>query len=147
MNLNNRVGVRIEPASATDREAALALWHAAGLTRPWNEPGADFDLALSNPTSTILLAREESAVVGSVMVGFDGHRGWVYYLAADPQLLGQGVGRALMRAAEHWLVGLGCPRIRLMMRTDNRAARGFYEAIGYDDQAVITLGRTLDRTA
>ncbi len=138
------MGVRIESASATDREAAIALWLAAGLTRPWNDPGNDFDLALSNPTSTILLARDGDKLVGSVMAGFDGHRGWVYYLATDPNRLKSGVGRALMTSAEGWLRKLGCPRIRLMVRNDNLAAKGFYEAIGYDSQDAIILGRTLD---
>lgn len=136
--------MRLEPATAADRTAVITLWQAAGLTRPWNDPGTDFDVALANPTSTVLVARQNGALVGSVMVGFDGHRGWVYYLASDPQHCLRGVGKALMEAAEHWLRGLGCPRIRLMVRTDNLAARGFYTAIGYADQDVVTLGRTLD---
>ena len=138
------MGVRVAPATAADRAAVIALWQAAGLTRPWNDAGSDFDLALTNPTSTVLLARDGAALAGSIMAGFDGHRGWVYYLATDPQRLGQGVGRALMRVAEQWLQDLGCPRIRLMVRADNLAARGFYNAIGYDDQDVVTMGRTLD---
>ena len=79
----------------------MALWQAAGLTRPWNDPGADFDLALANPTSTILLTRDDDAIIGTVMVGFDGHRGWVYYLASDPSRLKGGIGRTLMSAAEN----------------------------------------------
>ncbi len=136
--------MRIEPASAGDRAAVIALWQAAGLTRPWNDPGSDFDLALANPTSTILLAHDEAGLAGSVMAGFDGHRGWVYYLATDPDRLKHGIGRALMAAAEDWLRQLGCPRVRLMVRQDNLDARGFYTAIGYDDQDVVTMGRTLD---
>ena len=120
------------------------MWQAAGLTRPWNDPGSDFDLALHGPGSTVLLAHDEQGVVGSVMVGFDGHRGWVYYLATSPDQLKRGIGRQLMAAAEAWLRERGCPRIRLMVRDDNLAARGFYRAIGYEDQAVVTMGRTLD---
>ena len=139
------MGIGIAPASGTDRAAVTALWQAAGLTRPWNDPGVDFDLALGNPTSTVLVAREGERILGSVMAGFDGHRGWIYYLATDPDHLQQGVGRTLVTAAEDWLRKLGCPRVRLMVRGDNLAARGFYRAIGYDDQDVVTLGRTLDR--
>ena len=138
------MGVSIEPAIAGDRVETVALWRAAGLTRPWNDPDADFDLALSNSTSTVLLARSNAALVGSIMVGFDGHRGWVYYLATDPECVKNGIGRALMQAAENWLVLLGCQRIRLMVRSENLAALGFYAAIGYEDQAVVTLGRTLN---
>ena len=83
-------------------------------------------------------------MLGSVLVGFDGHRGWVYYLAAAPTQRKRGIGRALMNAAEDWLKQLGCARIRLMVRDDNRPAREFYEAVGYEAQGVITLGRTLD---
>lgn len=136
--------MRIEPAAAADREAVIALWQEAGLTRPWNDSIADFDQALANPTSTILLARDDTGLTGTVMAGFDGHRGWVYYLAASPDRQGQGIGRELMKAAERWLIDLGCLRVRLMVRTDNAAANGFYEAIGYDRQDVVTLGRTLD---
>ena len=140
------MGVTINPATATaaDRDEVIALWHAAGLTRPWNNPESDFDLARSNPTSTIFVARHIGGIVGSVMAGFDGHRGWVYYLATTSSHRGQGVGRALMQAAEEWLRALGCPRIRLMVRGDNVAATGFYRAIGYEPQEIITLGRTLD---
>jgi ribosomal protein S18 acetylase RimI-like enzyme len=136
--------LNIRAATGSDRVAVIALWQAAGLTRPWNDPGSDFDLALANPTSTILLAHDEAGLAGSVMAGFDGHRGWVYYLATAPDRLKHGIGGALMAAAEDWLRQLGCPRVRLMVRDDNLAARGFYRAIGYDDQAVVTMGRTLD---
>ena len=77
------------------------------------------------------------------MAGFDGHRGWVYYLATDPAHLKCGIGRALMASAEGWFKDLGCPRVRLMVRNDNTSAIGFYEALGYELQDVATFGRTL----
>jgi ribosomal protein S18 acetylase RimI-like enzyme len=138
------VGIAIAPATAADRDAVVTLWHSAGLTRPWNEPTADFDLALANPTSAILLAREGLALLGSIMVGFDGHRGWVYYLASDPARRGEGIGRALMAAAEDWLRERGSPKIQLMVRGDNAAVKGFYAALGYEVQDVITIGQRLD---
>jgi ribosomal protein S18 acetylase RimI-like enzyme len=134
----------IDSAGPADRAATVALWHTAGLTRPWNDPHADFDLAFAGPASTVLLARDGAAVIGSVMVGSDGHRGWVYYLASEPLRRGEGIGRALMAAAEDWLRTRGCPKIQLMVRTDNAPARGFYAALGYDLQDVVTLGRRLD---
>ncbi len=123
----------------------VALWRSAGLTRPWNDPDTNFNLALSNPTSTIFLARDNIGLSGSIMVGFDGHRGWVYYLAIDPDQRGRGIGRTLMAAAERWLLKLGCPKIQLMVRTDNSGVKAFYFAIGYEEQEVITFGRGLDR--
>ena len=137
----------IHAADPAERDATVALWELAGLTRPWNDPVRDFDLALSNPGSTILLARDGGRLVGSVMVGFDGHRGWVYYLASNPDCRRRGIGRALMNAAEEWLRTRDCPKIQLMVRGDNQSARGFYDAIGYDIQDVVTIGRRLDNSA
>lgn len=137
------MGVSLRAALAGDREAVVALWEAAGLTRPWNDPRADFDLALATATSAVLLAEQEGVIIGSVMVGFDGHRGWVYYLAAAPESRLQGIGRRLMRAAEDWLSAIGSPKIQLMVRGDNQAARGFYDALGYEVQDVVTIGKRL----
>lgn len=134
----------LRQATPDDRGRVIALWQATGLTRPWNDPGRDFDVALANATSSILVAEQSGGLVGSVMVGFDGHRGWVYYLAADPLHRGEGMGRELMCAAEKWLRQHGCTRLRMMVRRDNAEALGFYAAIGYDEQEVTTMGRTLD---
>lgn len=137
----------IRSAQASDAEAVIVLWTACGLTRPWNDPRADFDLALTTPTSTVLIAGEGSSLGGAVMVGFDGHRGWVYYLAVDPKARRVGLGRALMQAAEDWLRGLGAPKIQLMVRDDNAEALSFYAALGLEPQPVVVLGRRLDGEA
>jgi ribosomal protein S18 acetylase RimI-like enzyme len=134
----------IEPATTADASAVIALWHACGLTRPWNDPQADFTIALATSTSAILLAREEGVIVASIMTGFDGHRGWVYYLGVDPAQRRHGLGRQMMAAAESWLRDAGVPKIQLMVRGDNQAATGFYRALGYQLQDVLTLGRRLD---
>jgi ribosomal protein S18 acetylase RimI-like enzyme len=123
----------------------LGLWRACGLTRPWNDPHADFALALGSPSATVLVARTEGALAGTVMVGFDGHRGWVYYLAVGSDRQRGGVGLALMAAAEDWLRAQGCPKVQLMVREDNAAALGFYQALGLERQAVVVLGRFLTK--
>lgn len=137
----------IAPALAPDEAAVVAIWQAAGLTRPWNDPNADFRQALANPTSAVLVARHDGAVTGAVMVGFDGHRGWVYYLGVDPARQRGGIGAALMAAAEDWLKRHDCPKIMFMVRSDNAATKAFYAALGYEMQAVETLGRRLDGRA
>lgn len=133
----------IGAAVAGDRDAVVALWRACGLTRPWNDPDRDFALALESGASAILVARAGEALGGAVMTGFDGHRGWVYYLAVAPDRRGAGLGRALMAAAEQWLRDRGAPKLQLMVRTDNAAALDFYAALGLERQEVVTLGRFL----
>ncbi|MGN7158595.1 GNAT family acetyltransferase [Sphingomonas sp. SAFR-052] len=133
----------IAAATPDDAAAVVALWQRCELTRPWNDPHADFMRALSGATSTILIARDDAAVIGSVMVGHDGHRGWLYYLAVAPERQGKGIGRTLFAAAEDWLRALAVPKLQLMVRSDNAAALDFYDAVGLIRQDVVVLGRFL----
>ncbi|WHU02838.1 MULTISPECIES: GNAT family acetyltransferase [unclassified Sphingomonas] len=133
----------IREALIADADAVIALWHACGLTRPWNDPAQDFARALAGETSTVLLAEGEGGVIGSVMIGDDGHRGWVYYLAVAESARRTGLGRQLMSAAEDWLRARGCPKIQLMVRDTNAEALDFYAALGLEPQGVVTLGRFL----
>jgi ribosomal protein S18 acetylase RimI-like enzyme len=127
------------------REAAVALWEECGLTRPWNDPWADLDRALAGPASTVLAAvDDDGALRGTTMLGHDGHRAWVYYVAVAPGARGTGLGRELMQAAEAWAHDWGIPKLMLMVRADNSAARGFYERLGYLVEDTAVLGRRLD---
>ncbi len=90
------------------------------------------------------MATDDDRIIGTVMTGFEGHRGWVYYLAVDPAHRGAGLGRLLMTAAEAWLKAQGAPKLQLMVRADNAAALGFYERLGLERQDVVVLGRRLD---
>ncbi|MBB6306165.1 GNAT family acetyltransferase [Xanthobacter tagetidis] len=134
----------IDHAGDGDAAALAALWARAGLTRPWNDPLADIALARRGPHSTILVARQADAIAGSVMVGHDGHRGWLYYLAVEPALQGKGIGRALALAAEDWLKGRAVPKLMLMVRPDNAQVRAFYAALGYQEEERIVFSRRLD---
>lgn len=137
--------VRIEPLPAARTDEAVALWHEVELTRPWNDPVADLERALDGPSSTVLAAiGEGDELVGTVMVGHDGHRGWVYYLAVSPSRRREGVGRDLVAACEAWLVAREVPKIQLMVRETNDEAAGFYAALGYERSEVVVLGRRLD---
>ncbi|NRD88997.1 GNAT family acetyltransferase [Sphingopyxis sp. BSNA05] len=131
-------------ATPEDCDAVVALWQACGLTRPWNDARADFERAVGGVSSDILLLEKAGRLAATVMVGDDGHRGWVYYLAVKPDCRKQGLGRTMMAAAEHWLRERDAPKIQLMVRDDNEAAIGFYKALGYDVQPVVTIGRRLD---
>ena len=134
--------IRELPPTLSD--AAVALWHDVGLTRPWNDPHVDLQSALSGTTSTVLAAVDADRLLGTVMVGTDGHRGWMYYLAVAPEARSTGLGRALVAAAEGWVRDRGIPKLMLMVRTDNAAVLGFYAALGYEANDVVTLGRRLD---
>jgi ribosomal protein S18 acetylase RimI-like enzyme len=126
-----------------DRGAAVAIWEAVGLTRPWNSPVDDFDRALAGATSTVLGTFDGEELVATVMVGHDGHRGWVYYLAVHPSMRGQGLGSRMMETAEDWLRERDVVKLNLMVRNSNSDALKFYERLGYEDGEVTVLGRWL----
>jgi ribosomal protein S18 acetylase RimI-like enzyme len=130
-------------ASSEDRDAVIALWEACGLTRPWNDPIADFDFALRSATSVILVMRDGDCIVGAAMIGHDGHRGGLYYLVIHPARQSAGLGRRLMAGAENWLRERGVPKLNILVRKDNMVVIGFYEALGYTDQNYIGLGKRL----
>ena len=127
-----------------DIAAVIALWQACGLTRPWNDPAADIVLARRGPNSTILIGRDGDAIVATVMVGHDGHRGWVYYVAVDPDHQGMDFGRAVMAAAEDWLRAQGLEKVMLMVRADNTKVRAFYDRLGYETQERVIYAKWLD---
>jgi ribosomal protein S18 acetylase RimI-like enzyme len=134
----------IEPLGPDDVTDAVTLWTDAGLTRPWNDAAGDYLRAVAGPASVVLGIRADGDLVGSAMVGHDGHRGWVYYLAVADAARGRGLGRELMSAAEAWLVGRGMPKIQFMVRSDNEAVISFYDHLGYTKQDCVVLGRRLD---
>ena len=135
------------PARADEAVAIVALWEACGLTRPWNPPLADFERARSGAASDVLVAEDHAGLAATVMVGHEGHRAWVYYLAVREDARRDGWGRAAMAAAEAWARERGMPKIMLMVRPDNLAVARFYEALGYADDSITTLSRWLDPEA
>jgi ribosomal protein S18 acetylase RimI-like enzyme len=127
--------------SIRDEASVVSLWDEAGLTRPWNDASADFHRAVAGATSAVLGLKEDGALIGTVMVGSDGHRGWVYYLAVREARREQGIGRSLMAAAEEWLRQRGAVKIQLMVRSENAQVIAFYEDAGYERNDVQVLSR------
>jgi len=127
-----------------DVATVIALWQACGLTRPWNDPAADIALARRGPHSTVLIGRDADQIVATAMVGHDGHRGWVYYVAADPKLRAKGYGRAIMNAAEDWLRAASVPKLQLLVRRENAGVAAFYQSIGYEEAQTIVFAKWLD---
>jgi ribosomal protein S18 acetylase RimI-like enzyme len=136
--------MQIAPLSPARYEAAVALWREAGLTRPWNDPIDDLQRAAAQSGSTVLAATEGDRLLATAMVGHDGHRGWVYYVAVTPVARGRGLGRAIMQACEHWLAQRGVPKLNLMVRGDNAAAIAFYASLGYRQDDVVVLAKRLE---
>jgi ribosomal protein S18 acetylase RimI-like enzyme len=134
----------IAPMADGDVAAVIALWQRCDLTRPWNDPAADIVLARRGPGSDVLVGRRGGAVIATVLVGHDGHRGWFYYVAVDPDARNAGIGRAIMAAAESWLTERGIAKAQLMVRPDNNAVRAFYEALGYGEQPRVLFAKWLD---
>lgn len=132
---------QIRACEDDDRADVIGLWEAAGLTRPWNDPHADFARKRLVQPELFLVAVDGGAIAGTVMAGYDGHRGWLYYLATDPARRGAGIGSALVREAEHRLVEMGCPKVQLMVRPDNSGVISFYEGLGYGEGEVLLLGK------
>jgi ribosomal protein S18 acetylase RimI-like enzyme len=122
----------------------VALWQAAGLTRPWNDPHRDIARKLQARPEWLLVAEAAGEIVGTVMAGYDGHRGWVNYLAVSPTRRRAGLGRALMAEAERLLGDAGCPKVNLQLRAGNDEALAFYAALGYTRDDVVSLGRRLE---
>lgn len=126
-----------------DEDAVIRLWNACGLVRPWNDPKKDIQRKLTTQPELFLVVDKEGVVLGSAMVGYEGHRGWVYYLAVDPSCQGQGIGQALMQEAEHLLMERGCPKIQLLVRSNNSQVLDFYGKLGYETSDVVMLGKRL----
>jgi len=136
--------MRISHLTSADTEAVISLWHKAGLTRPWNPPEQDLQRALDGHTSTVFGGFVGERLVGTVMVGHDGHRGWIYYLAVDESQRGTGLGRQMMTTAEDWLRQEGAVKVQLMVRSANEAVLGFYDHLGYEDADVQVRSKWLE---
>ena len=126
-----------------DADAVVALWDSAGLIRPWNDPHLDIERKKSVQRDLFLVAVDGERIVGAGMAGYDGHRGWVNYLAVRPDARQVGIGRALMSAFESRLLALGCPKVNLQVRAGNDAVLAFYARLGYTEDAVVSLGKRL----
>ena len=136
--------LQISPIADTDISAVTHLWQRAGLTRPQNDPAKDIGFARNSNNADILIGRNGDKLVASVMVGHDGHRGVVYYLAVDPDRQGEGLGKQMMSAAESWLTAHGVWKLNLMIRADNHSVQAFYETLGYQPEDRIVMARRLD---
>jgi ribosomal protein S18 acetylase RimI-like enzyme len=133
----------IRDYTPADFESVRALWQRCGLVRPWNDPADDIALCLSSGHGAVLVGETDNTLIATVMVGHDGHRGWVYYLAVDPDQGRRGLGRRMMQAAEEWLIARGLPKLHLMVRAENDRVAAFYRRLGYLDTGTRVFDRWL----
>ncbi len=137
------LGYEIVEFDETFRNDVIHLWDICDLTRPWNDPNKDIDRILSDQTGKLFILRKHNKVLGSVMVGYDGHRGSVYYLSVHPDYQKKSLGRMLMKHSEDYLLTLGCPKLNLMVRTSNLPVIEFYDQLGYRKDEVVVLSKRL----
>ena len=128
-----------------DEAAVIALWQRCDLTRPWNDPRKDIARKLKVDPELFLVGESSGAIVATAMAGYEGHRGWVNYLAVEPTAQKRGWGRQIMTEVERLLLARGCPKINLQIRTSNAVAIAFYRKLGYDLDEVISMGKRLER--
>lgn len=135
--------MEIRPFLESDQEAVVALWQACGLTRPWNDPRKDIARKLTVQREFFFVGLRDGRLVASAMAGYDGHRGWINYLAVAPDCRQLGLGRTLVRHIETALGAIGCPKINLQVRVGNNEAQAFYRRLGYGQDEAISMGKRL----
>lgn len=135
--------MRVREFQDADETQVIDVWRACGLTRPWNDPSRDIARKKQVQPDLFLVAEDEGTIVGTVMAGYEGHRGWINYLGVLPERQKSGIARALMDEAERRLRALGCPKINLQVRSDNEEALAFYARIGFQQDPVLSLGKRL----
>lgn len=127
----------------TDLEDIITLWEACDLTRPWNNPEIDIFRKITQKDGLFLLAVKDEQLIATVMGGYDGHRGWVNYLAVHPHYQRNGIATALLQQLEKRLIAIGCPKLQLLIHKENMEVQNFYEQLGYEELEVICLGKRL----
>ena len=133
----------IRPYRPDDEDAVVALWRRCDLLVPGNDPHRDIALKTGFQPALLLVGAVDGVLVASVMAGYEGHRGWINYLAVSPDFRRCGIGRRMMERAEVELRGLGCPKINLQVRGSNRAATAFYERLGFVVEDRVSMGKRL----
>ena len=128
---------------SADESAVVELWKLCGLVVPWNDPAQDIKRKLTVQPEMFLVGCACGRVIASVMAGYDGHRGWINYLAVHPDYRRAGLGRLMITAVESLLLDSGCPKVNLQVRRSNTAAMEFYGAIDYMEDDVVSFGKRL----
>lgn len=138
------MNLEIRPFDLCDEDAVVQLWTDCGLVVPWNNPHRDIQRKLKVQSDMFLVACLNGKIIASVMAGYDGHRGWINYLAVHPQHQRAGIAKRMMDEVEGRLQAVGCPKINLQVRSTNAAVIEFYKRIGFKTDDVVSLGKRLE---
>lgn len=133
----------IRPFQPEDETSVVSVWRACNLVVPQNDPHRDIEAKLAIQPELFLVCQLHDQIIATVMAGYEGHRGWINYLAVSPEHQGRGFGRLLMERAEQDLRALGCPKINLQVRATNQRVIRFYQQLGFLVDDVISLGKRL----
>lgn len=133
----------IRPYLESDLEEIISLWELCDLTRPWNNPEIDIFRKVAQKDGLFLVAVKDDQLIATLMGGYDGHRGWVNYLAVHPHMQRNGVATALIQQLEKRLIALGCPKLQLLIPKESLEVQSFYEQLGYEEIEVMCLGKRL----
>jgi ribosomal protein S18 acetylase RimI-like enzyme len=137
--------LQIRAFQPSDETAVIQLWEKCDLLRPWNDPRKDIRRKLEVQPEMFIVGLSNEEIVATAMAGYEGHRGWVNYLAVAPEHQGKGFGRAIMGEAEKLLGRMGCPKLNVQVRGANTAAVAFYRRLGYRIDDVVSLGKRIER--
>lgn len=136
--------MEIRSFTETDHDDVAELWRSVfPSSSAWNVPEEDIQRKLALQRDLFYVASEDNKLVGTAMGGYDGHRGWLYYVAVHPEYRRQGIGTALVRRVETGLVEMGCPKVNLQVRATNAAVVDFYRTLGYEVEERVSMGRRL----
>ena len=133
----------IRPYLPSDESAVIKLWRQCDLLRPWNNPKRDIERKLQVNPELFLVGLIDNKVIATVIGGYDGHRGWIYYMAVAPSHRRRGLGGQIMEAVESKMLELGCPKINIQVRAENSGVLEFYEGIGYKREERVSLAKRL----
>ncbi|MCP4352169.1 MAG: GNAT family acetyltransferase [Desulfobacterales bacterium] len=136
--------MNIREYQSSDLEMVVELWKICGLIVPWNDPVKDIERKLKVDPDLFLVGELDGDIVASVMGGYEGHRGWINYLAVHPEYQRKGLASQIMQATEQRIKSEGCPKINLQVRESNLEVIKFYESIGYGNDNVIGMGKRLE---
>jgi len=139
--------MEIRPFLELDQDAVIGLWQRCDLLRPWNDPRKDIARKLQVQRDLFLVGVIDGAIVAAAMAGYDGHRGWVNYLAVEPDQRRRKLGLQMMAEIERRLRARGCPKINVQIRRDNLDVVRFYESLGFNEDAAVSMGKRLESDA